>query len=312
VWSRPPVRDGPLQDLRLAAVPASRAEHDRRLVEEERRTVATRPPSLSRAARLGRSVAGLVVIVAVGSVAVLALVGSRPAAGAAPGATTPGASLASSVQSGGDIAAGRGLYIQTCAACHGVTGQGVPGQGPSLQGQGAAGAAYALYTGRMPLPENGVPSLQRNPILTPAQIQSLVDYVARIAPGPTIPPVDTQGADISAGRQIFINNCAACHGADAAGGSVGGGFVAPSLHQASASTIGSAMVTGPGPMPVFALPIKQIDEVAAYIRFLQTAPTPGGISLGGLGPVPEGFVAAAIGLALLLVLVNFVARRPRG
>jgi len=273
--------------------------------------VATRPPNLSRAARLGRSVAGLVVIVAVGSVAVLALVGSRPAAGAAPGASTPGASLASSVQSGGDIAAGRGLYIQTCAACHGVTGQGVPGQGPSLQGQGAAGAAYALYTGRMPLPENGVPSLQRNPILTPAQIQSLVDYVARIAPGPTIPPVDTQGADISAGRQIFINNCAACHGADAAGGSVGGGFVAPSLHHASASTIGSAMVTGPGPMPVFALPIKQIDEVAAYVRFLQTAPTPGGMSLGGLGPVPEGFVAAAIGLALLLVLVNFVARRPR-
>ncbi len=274
--------------------------------------MATRPPNLSRAARLGRSLAGLVVIVAVGSVAVLTLVGSRPAAGAAPGATTPGGSLASSVQSGGDIAAGRGLYIQTCAACHGVTGQGVPGQGPSLQGQGAAGAAYALYTGRMPLPENGVPSLQRKPILTPAQIQSLVDYVAQIAPGPTIPPVDTQGADISAGRQIFINNCAACHGADAAGGSVGGGFVAPSLHQANASTIGSAMVTGPGPMPVFALPIKQIDEVAAYVRFLQTAPTPGGISLGGLGPVPEGFVAAAIGLALLLVLVNFVARRPRG
>jgi hypothetical protein len=64
-------------------------------------------------------------------------------------------------------------------------------------------------------------------------------------------------------------------------------------------------------MPVFALPVKQIDEVAAYIGFLQSAPNPGGLSLGGLGPVPEGFVAAAIGLALLLLLVNLVARRPR-
>lgn len=276
--------------------------------------MASRLQRRSRTSRLGRSVAGLVVIAAVGAVAVLALSGGHPAAGQSASASTAasaGGSLAVSVQDGGDIDAGRALYVQTCAACHGAMGQGVTGAGPSLQGEGAAGAAFALFTGRMPLPENGVPSLEHKPLLTPSQIQSLVDYVAQIAPGPTIPPVDTQGADVAAGRQIFINNCAACHGAAAAGGSVGGGFVAPSLHQAAPSTIGEAMVTGPGPMPVFSLPIKQIDEVAAYIGFLQSAPNPGGLSLGGLGPVPEGFVAAAIGLALLLLLVNLVARRPR-
>ncbi|MGO9206256.1 MAG: c-type cytochrome, partial [Candidatus Limnocylindrales bacterium] len=174
--------------------------------------MATRLQRRSRTSQLGRSVAGLVVIAAVGAVAVLALSGGHPAAGQSASASTAasaGGSLAVSVQDGGDIDAGRALYVQTCAACHGVMGQGVTGAGPSLQGEGAAGAAFALFTGRMPLPENGVPSLEHKPLLTPSQIQSLVDYVAQIAPGPTIPPVDTQGADVAAGRQIFINNCAA-------------------------------------------------------------------------------------------------------
>ena len=276
----------------------------------------TRPQRPSRAVPLARSIAGLTVVAAIGAVAVLALLGGGPVSGQGGTGGAPGASAAGSpgssatVQAGGDLSAGRALYMQTCAACHGVSGQGVSGIGPSLQGQGAAGTAYALYTGRMPLPENGVTSLQRKPVLSPGQIQSLIDYVARIAPGPAIPPVDTQGADIAAGRQLFINNCAACHGADAAGGSVGGGFVAPSLHNAASSTVGEAMVTGPGPMPVFRLPIRQIDEIAAYIGYLQSAPTPGGFSLGGLGPVPEGFVAGAVGLVLLLLLVGWVARRP--
>ena len=301
---------------RVEAVLPACAGHVRRVVKEERRVVSRRPPRVSGNAPLARSVAGLAVIAAIGAVAVLGLLGGRPAAGqsvstagASASTGTPGSSA--SVHAGGDLAGGMALYLQTCAACHGVTGQGVPGAGPSLQGQGAAGTAYVLYTGRMPLPENGVPSLQRQPLLSPSQIQSLIDYVAQIAPGPTIPPVDTQGADLAVGRQLFINNCAACHGADAAGGSVGGGFVAPSLHNAAPSTVGEAMVTGPGPMPVFRFPLRQIDAIAAYVRYLQTAPSPGGLSLGGMGPVPEGFVAGSIGVALLLVLVQWVARRPR-
>lgn len=275
----------------------------------------SRPADHRRRSPLGRSVAGLTIIAAIGAVAVLALLGGGSAAGQAASSGTPSgaqgavAASAATVQSGGDLGAGRALYMQTCAACHGVSGQGVSGAGPSLQGQGAAGAAYALYTGRMPLPENGVPSQQRPPVLSPSQIQSLVDYVAQIAPGPTIPPVDTQGADIAAGRQLFINSCAACHGADASGDSVGGGFIAPSLHNAAPSTIGEAMLTGPGPMPVFRLPIQQIDQIAAYVQFLQTTTAPGGFSLGGLGPVPEGFVAGSVGIVLLLVVALFVARR---
>ncbi len=274
-------------------------------------------------ARLARSVAGLAVLAAIGGVALLGLAGSGFAVGQSASSGTSGASAAASgalVQSGGDLSAGGDLYMQTCAACHGVQGQGVPGQGPTLQGQGAAGAAFALYTGRMPLPENGVPSQPRDkPILTQAQIQLLVNYVAHIAPGPTIPPVDTSGADIAAGRQLFINNCAACHGPDAAGGAIGGPgqinglpgiFIAPSLHSATAQIIGDAVVTGPAPMPKFNFPLKQIDEIAAYIKYLQSAPTPGGDALGGLGPVPEGYVAVVIGLVLVLLFARLISRRP--
>lgn len=286
------------------------------------------PPRLQRAprpapasARLARSVAGLAVLAVIGGVALVGLAGSGLAAGQS-GSTSPSAASSASVQSGGDLSAGRDLYMQTCAACHGVQGQGVAGQGPTLQGQGAAGTAFALYTGRMPLPENANPGQPRDkPILTQAQIQLLVNYVAHIAPGPTIPPVDTSGADIAAGRQLFINNCAACHGPAAAGGAIGGPaeanglpniFVAPSLHSASAATIGEAMITGPAPMPKFNFPIKQIDQIAAYIQFLQNSPSPGGSPLGGLGPVPEGYIAIAIGLVLILFFARLISRRPQG
>ncbi|MDA8204217.1 MAG: c-type cytochrome [Chloroflexi bacterium] len=297
------------------------------IFEEESGIVPPRPQRASRparrvpfSARLARSVAGLAVLAALGGVALLGLAGSGFAAGQSAGSGASAAASGVSVQSGADLSAGRELYMQTCAACHGVQGQGVPRQGPTLQGQGAAGTAFALYTGRMPFPENGVPSQPRDkPILTQAQIQLLVNYVAHIAPGPTIPPVDTSGADIAAGRQLFINNCAACHGPDAAGGAIGGPgqqngfpgvFIAPSLHSATAQTIGEAVVTGPGPMPKFNFPLKQIDEIAAYIKYLQSAPSPGGDALGGLGPVPEGYVAVAIGLVLILLFARLISRRP--
>ncbi len=295
--------------------------------EEETGIVSTRPRHALRAgrpasaaARVARSVAGLAVIAALGGVALLGLLGGGLAAGQS-GAAASAAAASGSVQSGADLSAGRDLYVQTCAACHGVDGQGVAGHGPSLQGQGAAGAAFALYTGRMPMPENGTPGQPGKPLLTPSQIQLLVNYVAHIAPGPTIPPVDTSGADIAAGRQLFINNCAACHGPDAAGGAIGGPatsgglpgvFVAPSLQSATPQVVGEAMLTGPVPMPKFAFPLKQINEIAAYIQYLQKAPSPGGSTLGGLGPVPEGYVAIAVGLVLVLLVARLISRRPQG
>jgi ubiquinol-cytochrome c reductase cytochrome c subunit len=62
-------------------------------------------------------------------------------------------------------------------------------------------------------------------------------------------------------------------------------------------------------MPVFtALAPTDRDAIATYLDELRTAPNPGGFSIGGIGPVPEGFVAWAIGMGMLLIVVVLVGR----
>jgi ubiquinol-cytochrome c reductase cytochrome c subunit len=64
-----------------------------------------------------------------------------------------------------------------------------------------------------------------------------------------------------------------------------------------------AMVSGPQSMPVFndnTIDPQSKRDVIAYLDDIQKAPSPGGISLGGIGPVSEGLVAWLIGLALLI------------
>ena len=68
------------------------------------------------------------------------------------------------------------------------------------------------------------------------------------------------------------------------------------------------MITGPGQMPVFDLPAEQRDAVVTYVEYLRSAPTPGGLAVGGIGPVPEGFVAWMVGMGLLGVIVVLVGR----
>ena len=60
--------------------------------------------------------------------------------------------------------------------------------------------------------------------------------------------------------------------------------------------VGEALLIGPGQMPVFPICRRQdVNAVATYVEYLQTAPDPGGFSIGGIGPVPEGFVAWVLG-----------------
>ncbi|HYL39997.1 MAG TPA: c-type cytochrome, partial [Candidatus Binatus sp.] len=112
--------------------------------------------------------------------------------------------------------------------------------------------------------------------------------------------VVTDGADVANGRQLYVANCAACHGPAAGGGAVGGGFVAPPLAPADATQIGEAALGGPGPMPRFSFTPQQLNDLAAYVRSLPTAPHPGGLTSPAVGPVTEGFIA---GIALLLILL---------
>ena len=210
------------------------------------------------------------------------------------------------------LTSGAELYRQSCASCHGPDGSGTE-YGPSLVGVGAASVDFQLSTGRMPFA--GAPGTQarRKPVaFTPEQIDALVAHVVGLAgdrpAGPPIPEVTLSDELLSRGQAIFAGNCAPCHGATGNGGAVGGGALAPPLDQSTPVQTVEAMLTGPGQMPVFALADEDLDAVATYIEYLQGAPNPGGFSIGGIGPVPEGFVGWLVGMGLLLLVVIGVGR----
>jgi ubiquinol-cytochrome c reductase cytochrome c subunit len=72
--------------------------------------------------------------------------------------------------------------------------------------------------------------------------------------------------------------------------------------------VAEAMITGPGQMPAFDLPEDDRNAIITYTDYLRTAENPGGLAIGGIGPVPEGFVAWLVGIGLLVLIVYLVGR----
>jgi ubiquinol-cytochrome c reductase cytochrome c subunit len=210
-------------------------------------------------------------------------------------------------------AAGQALFEQSCAACHGPQGAGTS-NGPDIRNAGVALIDFVLRTGRMPLAAPNLQMQPGQPAFDDAQTSALVDYVASLGSGPSIPNVVTSGADLPAGRNIYLNSCAACHGPAGGGGAVGGGFVAPALTQDDAKTIAEAALTGPGPMPRFSLSPDELRDLTGYVTNLPAEPHPGGLTAPTIGPVTEGFIAG-LALVLLLVVARWIGvrqRRPDG
>jgi ubiquinol-cytochrome c reductase cytochrome c subunit len=205
------------------------------------------------------------------------------------------------------VSQGQTLYLQSCASCHGV-GAGGTSIGPPLTNVGTAAWSFQLRTGRMPLSAPGETSPRHEPAFTPQQIDALIAFARTVTQGPEIPQVNVANGNLQQGWQAYVQNCAACHAATGAGDAVGGGFIAPSLLNADPQTVGEAILTGPGAMPAFPFLAGQIDSIAKYVQQLRSSQvSPGGVSLGGLGPVAEGFVAVFVGLGLLLLVVQWIA-----
>jgi len=270
------------------------------------------PPATKRGVRrhsgrrrsIGGAVGGLLAAVSIGAIAVLVGPGALSAQG---GATPPPGTVT-------DLAGqGAALFAQSCASCHGMAGTGTS-LAPDITDAGPALTDFVLRTGRMPPTGTGSEMRRGTVTLTDAQIQSLVAYVSSLAaPGSSgvpIPSVVIQGSDVAHGRELYVANCAACHGPATGGGSVGGGFVAPPLGQADPLTIGEAALSGPGQMPRFSFTPQQLDDLAGYVTYLQTAPHPGGLTAPVVGPVTEGFVAGLV-LIALLVIVRWIGVRQK-
>lgn len=204
---------------------------------------------------------------------------------------------------------GRGLFVSSCASCHGAGAEGTA-NGPSLLGVGAAMVDFQLRTGRMPLADPGAQPQRKAPAFRADAIAALVEHVTSLEPGgPEIPSVDPASGDLALGQQIFVANCAPCHGATGTGGAVGRDALAPSLARAAPIEIAEAIVAGPGEMPVFELDRHEQDSIVAFIDYLHNHPDRGGADIGGVGPVPEGFVAWGVGMGACFAIVAFVGHR---
>ena len=218
------------------------------------------------------------------------------------------------------VEAGRELYLTGCSSCHGVDGRRRPhrrhrrgsgrrGRGrrlragrapwPSLENAGAAGAYYYLATGRMPLANPDDQPRRKEPAYDPAEIAAIVAYVASLGKGPPLPDVDLTDTDVAAGGVVFRANCQACHSAFGSGGALSYGRAAPNLHSAEPLEVGAAVRVGPGQMPAFGPDIISgvaLEDLAAYVEFLRSPPSEGGLQIGRNGPVPEGFVIWLFGI----------------
>ncbi len=216
-------------------------------------------------------------------------------------------------------ALGQSLFLQNCASCHGVQANGVPADGtagsyPNLIGLGAATVDFWIASGRMPAADpRSIQAERHSPRLTNAQAVAIASWVNSLDPAyPAIPTPNLKGADASNGEALFALNCAACHTITGGGDALASGTYAPSLRNIPGYQVVEAIRTGPGNMPRFTgnLSDYQVRDIVAYVTGeIQHPQNPGGLGLGGLGPVAEGFIGLLLGVGLLALVGYWVGER---
>lgn len=262
--------------------------------EKKRRTSGRRSP-LAAAALIG--------------IGLLMTGGIYAGASAAMAATTETQTAASNLT----VEDGKKLFQANCATCHGMDLQGT-GSGPSLYGVGELSVHFQVSTGRMPLQAQAPQAPQKPVQFTDEQTEAIAKFVQSIAPGPTYPSsevLDGKG-DVSAGAELFRINCAMCHNVAGAGGALTEGKYAPALHTTSALNMYAAMVTGPQNMPVFSdmnLTPEDKRDIISALLYMQKTESPGGFSLGSLGPVSEGLFIWIFGIGTLIAITVWITAK---
>ena len=211
---------------------------------------------------------------------------------------------------------GKQLFLEGCSSCHGTGAQG-SSDGPSLIGVGAAAVDFQVASGRMPMNGPGIQAVARDPQYNEDEIAALAAYVASLGAGPAIPSdemVDSTGADLAMGGELFRTNCSQCHNVAGKGGALSEGRYAPSLMGADPKEIYEAIITGPQNMPVFSdntITPEEKKAIIAYIQDLQKQSSPGGAGLGRLGTVTEGAFAFFGGLLGLIIVAVWIGAKAK-
>lgn len=112
------------------------------------------------------------------------------------------------------IRAGRALFANRCAECHGADAKGI--SGPDLTELWAAGPGdgRVFQTIRQGIPGSIMPSSAA----PDDEVWALVTYLKSIG---TVSPVEFATGDADHGRELFRSNCARCHRVDGRGGRLG-------------------------------------------------------------------------------------------
>lgn len=165
------------------------------------------------------------------------------------------------------------LFLDNCAACHGVTAAGGPGfpslnSGEWLWGGDPQTLVETITVGINSLhPDSRIAEMPAFDYLEPAELSALASWVSRL-------PQGTAGPDEPA-AQVFADNCASCHG----DGGIGGvGVGAPSLTDDTfiyGQDVASVMQTlrrgRKGEMPAWSprLTEADINMLAVYVADLK-------------------------------------------
>jgi ubiquinol-cytochrome c reductase cytochrome c subunit len=214
------------------------------------------------------------------------------------------------------IAPGERLFEANCASCHGVDGTGGT-VGVNLVGVGPATADFWVGTGRMPLGNISQQPVQKTPRFAPKEILQISAFVGSLGTGKGfpqgIPKVNLKNTDLTEGNAMFVLNCAACHTITGSGDALADGYSAPTLHKATPVQAVEALRIGPANMPRFGpgqLNNQQIADIVAYVTGpIQHPDNRGGLGLGGIGPVAEGFIGLFLGVGGLMLVAFWVGDR---
>jgi cytochrome c oxidase cbb3-type subunit 3 len=177
-------------------------------------------------------------------------------------------------------AQGRPAFADNCAPCHGSGGAGGRGY-PNLNdddwlwGGKLDAIAQTIKVGiRSTDPDTrsgnaGMPAFGRDKLLTPAEIGTVADFVRSLSGL----PADGK-PDLAAGKKLFADNCAACHGDDGKGNrEVGAPNLADRiwLYGSDKATIVEGLINGrTGVMPAWGARLDASTQkaLAVYVHSL--------------------------------------------
>ena len=233
----------------------------------------------------------------------------------------------------GDPVRGGELFVQNCAVCHGVDGQGRIGASlEAFPGIDATTAIVATITGGVPGSVMPAWAQSKGGPLTDQDIRDIAAYVLAAFGGtqpitplptyaaPTIPALPHVAGDPSAGAVVYHDNCIMCHG-DQGQGRLGlplaktwpvndpPTYIQQVVRQGIEGTVMPAWAKANGGP----LTDGQIGDVAAFVLTLEPAasPTPAPAASGPMGATATLLLLAVIAAVIVVVLVVYYRRaRP--